>query len=237
MSADLPALVVYARTSTDDLQSPEDSLAWEVSRAEALVKGRATIISVLHETDTSRSIPWARRPRAAQLLAQLYSPDRDWDGIVIGEPQRAFVSAAQVQDVLPRLADGGATLWVPEVGGPVDPGSEAHDIMLSLFGGLSRAERRRFQVRVRAAKEAQATTGRFQGGRPPVATPDERRQLYAGLGLSLAYERRTVNGQVRELFRPSFSCSFSPGGDPRSNPPCRRGDLNPHVLADTSPSS
>ncbi|MDQ2726037.1 MAG: recombinase family protein, partial [Actinomycetota bacterium] len=72
-----------------------------------------------------------------------------------------------VQDVLPRLADGGATLWVPEVGGPVDPGSEAHDIMLSLFGGLSRAERRRFQVRVRAAKEAQAATGRFQGGRPP----------------------------------------------------------------------
>ncbi len=70
-----------------------------------------------------------------------------------------------------------------------------------------------------------------------VATPDERRQLYAGLGLSLAYERRTVNGQVRELFRPSFSCSYSPGGDPRSNPPCRRGDLNPHVLADTSPSS
>lgn len=38
-----------------------------------------------------------------------------------------------------------------------------------------------------------------------VATPDERRQLYAGLGLRLDYERRTVNGQVRELFRPSFA--------------------------------
>lgn len=167
MNADLPALVVYARTSTDDLQAPEDSLAWQVSRAEALVKDRATIISVVHETDTSRSVPWARRQRASQLLTELYRPDRAWDGIVIGEPQRAFGSAAQVQDVLPRLADGGATLWVPEVGGPVDPGSEAHDIMLSLFGGLSKAERRRLQVRVRAAKETQAATGRFQGGRPP----------------------------------------------------------------------
>ncbi len=37
-----------------------------------------------------------------------------------------------------------------------------------------------------------------------VATPDERRQLYAGLGLSLAFERRIINGEIKELFRPSF---------------------------------
>ncbi len=37
-----------------------------------------------------------------------------------------------------------------------------------------------------------------------VATPDERRQLYAGLGLSHAYERRIINGETKELFRPSF---------------------------------
>lgn len=48
-----------------------------------------------------------------------------------------------------------------------------------------------------------------------VATPDERRQLYAGLGLRLAYERRTVNGQVSELFRPSFSTSGSPARSER----------------------
>ena len=37
-----------------------------------------------------------------------------------------------------------------------------------------------------------------------VATPDERRQLYVGLGLSLAFERRIINGEIKELFRPSF---------------------------------
>jgi len=39
--------------------------------------------------------------------------------------------------------------------------------VLNLFGRLSKAERRRLQTRVRAAKEQQAQTGRFQGGRPP----------------------------------------------------------------------
>jgi DNA invertase Pin-like site-specific DNA recombinase len=166
MSA-LPRLIIYARTSTDDQQSPEDSLAWQVSLAKALIAGRAEVIDIVHETDTSRSIPWTRRHRAAELLAELYSPDRRWDGIVVGEPQRAFGSAMQVQLILPQLADAGASLWCPEVGGPVDPNSEAHDIVLNLFGGLSKAERRRLQTRVKAAKEQQASTGRFQGGRPP----------------------------------------------------------------------
>jgi site-specific DNA recombinase len=84
---------------------------------------------------------------------------------VVGEPQRAFGSAMQVQLILRQLADAGASLWCPEVGGPVDP--EAHDIVLNLFGGLSKAERRRLQTRVKAAKEQQASTGRFQGSRPP----------------------------------------------------------------------
>ncbi|HXW79507.1 MAG TPA: hypothetical protein VEJ84_08410, partial [Acidimicrobiales bacterium] len=54
-----------------------------------------------------------------------------------------------------------------------------------------------------------------------VATPDERRQLYAGFGLSLAYERRIINGEIKELFRPSFQAVGREG----SNSSCRRGDL------------
>lgn len=26
-------------------------------------------------------------------------------------------------------------LWVPEVGGPIDPENEAHDLIMSVFGG------------------------------------------------------------------------------------------------------
>jgi site-specific DNA recombinase len=86
---------------------------------------------------------------------------------VVGEPQRAFGDTGQVQVVLAQLAHYGVQLWVPELGGPLDPVSETHDIILSLFGGLSRAERNRLRLRVRTAMRAMAPEGRYLGGRPP----------------------------------------------------------------------
>jgi len=59
-------------------------------------------------------------------------------------------------------------LWVPEVGGAVDPASEAHDLVMSVFGGMSKGERNRIKIRVRSAMQAQAKVeGRYLGGRPP----------------------------------------------------------------------
>lgn len=60
------------------------------------------------------------------------------------------------------------SLWVPEVGGRVDPDSEAHDLVMSLFGGMSKGERSRIRTRTRMAmQELAANTDRFLGGRPP----------------------------------------------------------------------
>jgi DNA invertase Pin-like site-specific DNA recombinase len=160
-------LTAYARTSTDDQQNPGESLRWQLSRANALIVGRAEIVSVTHDTDVSRSVPWPRRPEAARLIAQLPNPARGWAGIIVGEPQRAFGSAGQVQNILPQLAHWGVQLWVPEVGGPIDPDSEAHDLLMSMFGGLSKAERNRLRVRVRTSMKAMAPEGRYLGGRPP----------------------------------------------------------------------
>jgi DNA invertase Pin-like site-specific DNA recombinase len=57
---------------------------------------------------------------------------------------------------------------MPEVGGAVDPGSEAHDLVMTLFGGMSKGERARIQMRVRTAMSALAQdTSRYLGGRPP----------------------------------------------------------------------
>jgi site-specific DNA recombinase len=57
---------------------------------------------------------------------------------------------------------------VPEIGGKVDPGSDTHDLVMSLYGGMSKGERNRIKVRVRSAMAAQAhNEGRFLGGRPP----------------------------------------------------------------------
>ncbi|GAB3847230.1 hypothetical protein ACFPIJ_40520 [Dactylosporangium cerinum] len=57
---------------------------------------------------------------------------------------------------------------MPEIGGPVDPFNEAHELVMSVFGGMSKGERNRIKLRVRTAMSAQTKLeGRFLGGRPP----------------------------------------------------------------------
>ncbi len=116
----------------------------------------------------SRSLPWKRRPEASRLLADVASRDRSFDAVVIGEPARAFYGP-QFALTFPVLTHYGVGLWVPEVGGAVDPpGFEAHDLVMTLFGGMSKGERARIQVRVRTAMSALAQdTARYLGGRPP----------------------------------------------------------------------
>ena len=156
------------RVSTEDNQDPEASYNWQKSRSRALIEpAGGIIVAEYFDIGQSRSLPWKRRPRAAQLLADLADPGRGFDAVVIGEPQRAFYGN-QYSLVMPIFAHYGVQLWVPEVGGPIDPDSEAHDLIMSVFGGLSKGERNRIKLRVRAAMSAQAALeGRFLGGRPP----------------------------------------------------------------------
>ena len=156
------------RVSTEDNQDPEASRNWQISRSRALIEpAGGIIVAEYFDIGQSRSLPWARRPRAAQLLADLADPGRGFDAVVIGEPQRAFYGN-QYSLTMPVFTHYGVELWVPEVGGPIDPDSEAHDLIMSVFGGMSKGERTRIRIRVRAAMSAQAAIeGRFLGGRPP----------------------------------------------------------------------
>jgi DNA invertase Pin-like site-specific DNA recombinase len=159
---------LYARVSTEDRQAREDSIAWQRSVAAAVIEGSGGRIVVEYlDVAVSRSLPWSRRPEAARLLSDCSRRDRGFDAVVIGEPQRAF-SGAQFALTFPLFVHHGVEIWVPEVGGRVDPDSEAHDLVMSLFGGLSKAERARIQRRVRNAMQTMARAGgRYLGGRPP----------------------------------------------------------------------
>jgi len=115
----------------------------------------------------SRSLPWKRRLESAVLLEAFKRPDRGFAAVVIDEPARAFCGN-QFGLTFPVFVRYGIELWVPEIGGKVDPGSHAHDLVMSLYGGMSKGERNRIKVRVRSATAAQAQhEGRFLGGRPP----------------------------------------------------------------------
>lgn len=158
----------YGRVSTEDQQDPASSRAWQLRRALELIEpAGGAIVTEFFDIGQSRSLPWKRRPEASKLLELLRSPDRGFDAVAIGEPQRAFYGA-QFALTFPLFEHYGVELWVPEVGGRVDPGSEAHDMVMTLFGGMSKGERSRIRTRVRNAMAAQAATqGRFLGGRPP----------------------------------------------------------------------
>ena len=158
----------YGRVSTEDQQDPASSKQWQLHRSLQLIApADGVVVEEFFDVGQSRSLPWKRRPEAARLLAALARSDRGFDAVVIGEPQRAFYGN-QFGLTFPVFTHYGVALWVPEVGGAVDPGSEAHDLVMMLFGGMSKGERTRIKTRVRTAMSAQAAMqGRFLGGRPP----------------------------------------------------------------------
>lgn len=158
----------YGRVSTEDVQDPAASRAWQLRRALDLI-GPASghVVAEYFDIGQSRSLPWRRRPESARLLDDLANPDRGWEAVVIGEPARAFYGG-QFALTFPVLTHYHVALWVPEIGGAVDPGSEAHDLVMTLFGGLSKGERTRIKLRVRTAMESMAAdSDRYLGGRPP----------------------------------------------------------------------
>ncbi len=158
----------YGRVSTEDQQDPKSSRQWQIARAKQLIEPCGGEILVEYfDIGQSRSLPWPRRPEASRLLTSLADLSRPFEAVVIGEPQRAFYGN-QFGLTFPVFVHYGVRLWVPEVGGPIDPGSDAHEIVMSLYGGMSKGERNRIKTRVRAAMAAQAgLEGRFLGGRPP----------------------------------------------------------------------
>jgi site-specific DNA recombinase len=114
-----------ATKSTEDQQDPESSRGWQLTRSRTLIEPRVgVIVAEFFDVDKSRSIPWQRRPHATALLAELKNPDRGFDAVVIGEPHRAFYGN-QYGLTFPLFEHYGVPLWVPEVGGPIDPGNAA----------------------------------------------------------------------------------------------------------------
>jgi site-specific DNA recombinase len=164
---DLTRFAFYGRCSTEDLQDPQTSLGWQRRAATLLTEGHGAIVEEFFDIGYSRSLPWRRRPEATRLLEAIATPGRTLDAVVIGEPQRAFYGA-QFSDTFPVLQHFGVDLWVPDVGGRIDPDSDVHELMMTIFGGISKGERRRIQRRVIGAMEAATVNqGRFLGGRPP----------------------------------------------------------------------
>lgn len=157
----------YGRVSTEDYQDPVTSRARQHGQAAALVAGYGRIVAEYFDGGQSRELPWARRPKAAALLAAMADPDRGFDAIVVGEYERAF-HGAQFSLMAPLFAHYGVQLWTPEAGGRVDFAAEGDEQLMIALGMQSKREITRTRIRVRTAMATQARDqGRYLGGRPP----------------------------------------------------------------------
>jgi site-specific DNA recombinase len=159
--------VFYGRVSTEDHQDPVTSLARQLDQARTLVTGQGQIVAKFFDAGQSRTLAWARRPRAAALVAALADPDRGWDAIVIGEYERAFCGG-QYASMAPLFEHYGVQLWMPEIGGRVDFRAEDHEQTMLALGYQSKREITRTRIRVRTAMATQTREqGRYLGGWPP----------------------------------------------------------------------
>ena len=157
----------YGRVSTEDWQDPVTSLARQLAQAEALVCSHGRIVARFSDVGESRSVAWGRRPQAAEVIAALADPDREWDALVVGEYERAFYGS-QYAMVAPPLQHYGVQLWMPEAGGRVDFTSEHDEQAMTHLGLSSKREVTRTSIRVRTAMAVQTRDqGRYLGGRPP----------------------------------------------------------------------
>ncbi|MFF4317006.1 recombinase family protein [Streptomyces sp. NPDC001507] len=118
-------------------------------------------------------------------------PDRIFDAVVIGSSERAFYGN-QFATMAPLFDHYGIEVWVPELGGAVDPQTAGQEELMILLGILSKREIARARIRVRAAMTVQTRDqGRYLGGRPPYGY----RLVDAGPHPNRALARRGVRMQ------------------------------------------
>jgi len=161
----------YGRVSTEDYQDPVTSRARQRDQAGTLVAGHGQIVAEFFDIGQSRTLPWARRPQTAALVAALADPGRGWDAVVVGEYERAFYGS-QYASMAPLFEHHGIQLWTPEVGGRIDFAAEDHEQVMMALGLQSKREITRTKIRVRTAMAAQTREqGRYLGGRPRWNSP------------------------------------------------------------------
>jgi site-specific DNA recombinase len=158
---------LYGRVSTTEFQDRESSLGWQRDSALDLIGTAGQIVVEFFDVGCSRRLAWSQRPQARRLLAALAEPDRGFDAIVVGESERAFC-AGQLPVMAPMFAACGVQIWLPELDGPLDAASTAHQVLALQLGARARREVVRARFRTTVAMRAQARDqGRYLGGRPP----------------------------------------------------------------------
>jgi hypothetical protein len=118
----------------------------QLDLASGLVAGYGRIVAEFFDAGQSRTLPWARRPHAAALVAAMA-----FDAIAVGEYDRAFYGGQYTQ-MAPLFEHYGVQPWTPEAGGLVDFQAADHELLMMAMGLASKREITQARIRVRTAK-------------------------------------------------------------------------------------
>lgn len=136
MSAEEPGgirFAFYGVTTETDRGIAGIHLAYQRAKAAALIDGHGHITAA-HTDRCDVRQPWRHRPEAVRLLETAREAERDFDAIVAGAAAEIF-HGTQHTLTIAVLTHHGIGLWLPETGGPVNPGSAEHELILDVACG------------------------------------------------------------------------------------------------------
>lgn len=108
-------------------------LAYQRAKAAVLIEGHGRIMAAFTDRCDVRQ-PWRHRPEAFQLLETARDTGRGFDAVVAGAAGEVF-HGAQHTLTIAVLAHYGVPVWLPETGGPFNPGDAEHELILDVACG------------------------------------------------------------------------------------------------------
>jgi len=157
----------YWRCSTEEWQDPVTSRQWQWDNAVETIAGKGNVVAEFGDVGWTRRLRWERRPQAAELIKAFADPGREFGAVVIGKVARAFYGTQFIR-LLPVLRKHGITLWIPELGGPLDFDNPVQVAQIHELAMHATQEVWNATVRVIGSMKAHTREeGRFEGGRPP----------------------------------------------------------------------
>ena len=170
-----PAVYGYCRVSTDQQRDSGISLDEQARKIEARALEMGwNLARVFVDAGVSGSIPFARRPEGAKLLAAL----RPGDVVVAAKMDRCFRSAFDALQVIQDLKRRKISLWLLDLGDV--SGNGVSELIVTVLAAVAQFERTLISERIVAAKQNQRRAHKHLGGSRPFGYQLQRQSSRPG---------------------------------------------------------
>ena len=138
----------YGRVSTEDQQDPTSSKQWQMARAESILPAGAEIVAEFFDIGqcafTTLEAPTARAQRSSTRSSIPTEASTQSSSASLRVPSTATSSVTPSRCSRTTASSCGCPRWAERS----TPVRDAHDLLMQLYGGMSKGERNRIKIRV-----------------------------------------------------------------------------------------